>query len=311
MTSAGTSSGSGAAHETTNFRSGFCAIVGRPNVGKSTFLNRVVGQKVTIVSDKPQTTRNKIQCVWTTPEAQIVFLDTPGIHRPYDRLGERMVEAAMEALEEVDAVIFMVDGPAGPGRGDAVVASQLAESSSDVLLVVNKMDLLPPDQRDEAVSAFLELGAFDGPYAISAATGEGVDRLLQALIQRMPPGPKYFPDDWVVDQPERFVVAELIREKVLHLTREEVPYAVAVAVERMGKRDDRDMVDIEATIYVERESQKGIIIGKRGSMLKEIGSRARQEIEALLGSPVFLELWVKVNPDWREKESALRALGYS
>lgn len=293
------------------FRSGFCAIVGRPNVGKSTFLNRVVGQKVTIVSDKPQTTRNKIQCVWTTPEAQVIFLDTPGIHKPYDRLGERMVQAALDALEEVEAVLFMVDGPAGPGKGDSIVASRLAELSSEVLLVVNKMDQIPPARREEAVAAFRELGDFGGPYPVSALTGEGLDRLLAALIERLPEGPKYFPDDWVSDHPERFVVAELIREKILHLTRDEVPYAVAVTVEKMARRQDRELVDITATIYVERESQKGIIIGKGGARLKEIGSLARAEIEALLGSPVYLELWVKVNPDWRDKESALKALGYT
>lgn len=294
----------------TSFRSGFCAVVGRPNVGKSTFLNRVIGQKVTIVSDKPQTTRNKIQCVWTTDDAQIVFLDTPGIHKPFDRLGERMVEAALEALEEVETVLFMVDGAAGPGKGDAKVAARLAALSSEVLLVVNKIDQISPESREEAIAAFSELGEFGGPYPISAATGEGIDRLLPALIQRLPPGPKYFPDDWVSDHPEQFVVAELIREKALALTREEVPYAIAVSIEKMGKREGQELIDIAATIYVERESQKGIIIGKRGARLKEIGSRAREEIETLLGSPVFLELWVKVNPDWRDKESALRALGY-
>ena len=258
-----------------SFRSGFCAIIGRPNVGKSTFLNQVVGQKVTIVSDKPQTTRNKIQCVWTTPEAQIVFLDTPGIHKPFDRLGERMVEAAMEALEEVEVVLFMVDGAAGPGRGDAEVASRLARVGSEVMLAVNKMDQVPPDQRERALSAFESLGSFAQVFPISAATGEGVDRLLATLVELLPPGPKYFPDDWVSDHPEQFVVAELIREKVLGLTRDEVPYAIAVVIEKMGKRDGRELVDIAATIYVERESQKGIVIGKGGARLKEIGSRAR------------------------------------
>jgi len=293
------------------FRSGFCAIVGRPNVGKSTFLNRVVGQKVTIVSDKPQTTRNKIQCVWTTGDAQIVFLDTPGIHKPLDRLGELMNEAALEALDEVDVILFMVDGEAGPGKGDREVASILGKASSPVLLVVNKMDRVPRPKREEAVQQFSDLGTFAGVYPISAVTGDGMAELLAALIEQLPEGPKYYPDDWVSDHPEQFVVAELIREKALLLTHDEVPYAIAVAVESMGKRPDKELVDIVATIYVERESQKGIIIGKGGARLKEIGTLARQEIEALLGSPVFLKLWVKVNPDWREKEGALRALGYS
>lgn len=292
------------------FRSGFVAIVGRPNVGKSTLLNRVVGQKVTIVSDKPQTTRNRIQCVWTTDEAQIVFLDTPGFHKPQDRLGEKMMEAARESLEEVDAVLFVTDGPGGPGRGDSYVAGALAPLRVPVILVINKADRLSQGEREEALASFASLGAFHRTLLVSALTAEGVRELLEEIVAILPEGPKYYPDDWVVDHPEQFVVAELIREKALHLTREEVPHAVAVEIESMARRAERDLVEIRAHLYVERESQKGIVIGKGGRLLKEIGTRARAEIEALLGSPVFLDIRVKVRPDWREKESALRSLGY-
>jgi len=291
------------------FRSGFVAIVGRPNVGKSTLLNTIVGQKVTIVSDKPQTTRNRIQCVWTTEDSQVVFLDTPGFHRPQDLLGEAMVEAALEALEEVDAVLFVVDGPAGPGRGDKIVAETLAKVSTPVLLVVNKLDAAPR-RKAEVIERFRELGTFSATYGISGLTGEGVPELCEAIRACLPEGPKYYPDDWVSDHPERFVAAELIREKLLMLTRDEVPYSIAVNVERMERDEERDLVRIEATIYVERESQKGIVIGKNGALLREAGTLARRDIERLLGSPVFLKLWVKARPGWRDKESALRDFGY-
>lgn len=290
--------------------SGFVAIVGRPNVGKSTLLNTILGQKVTIVSDKPQTTRNRIQCVWTTDTSQVVFLDTPGFHRPQDRLGEVMVEAAQEAIEEVDAVLFLVDGPSGPGRGDRIVAAKLAKVDTPVLLVVNKLDAVPKEQRAAVIDGFRELGSFASVHGISALSGEGVPELCQQILAHLSEGPKYYPDDWVSDHPERFVVAELIREKVLQLTRDEVPHATAVEVERMERDEERGLVRIDATVYVERESQKGIVIGKGGAMLKEVGTRAREDIERLLGSPVFIQLWVKVRRDWRERESALRELGY-
>ncbi len=296
--------------ESETFHSGFVAIVGRPNVGKSTLLNRVVGQKVTIVSDKPQTTRNKIQCVWTTPTSQVVFLDTPGIHRPHDRLGESMIQAAEEALVEVDLVLFVVDGSGGPGKGDQIVSERLRALKTPVLLVVNKMDQVAPREHSRAVERFAALGTFWDVCAISAQTGDGVESLLERVVACMPLGPRYFPDDWIVDQPEQFVAAELIREKALMLTRDEVPHAIAVEVERMAKRDDRELIDIEATVLVERESQKGILIGRGGARLREIGTLARQEIEALLGTPVNLQLWVKVRRDWREKERVLRSLGY-
>lgn len=296
--------------ETGAFRSGFVALIGRPNVGKSTLLNRVVGQKVTIVSDKPQTTRNTIQCIWTTSSAQIVFLDTPGLHKPQDKLGESMVRSAREALEEVDAVLFVVDGAAGPGPGDRRVAATLAKVATPVVLAMNKVDLLKGEEREERIALYRELGSFASVHPVSAITAEGLEELLEKLVALLPEGPKYYPDDWVSDHPEQFVVAELIREKVLHLTYDEVPHSVAVAIEAMEERQGKELVAIRATIYVERASQKGILIGKGGARLREIGARARQEVEALLGSRVYLDLWVKVRPKWREKESVLRSLGY-
>lgn len=293
-----------------SFRSGFVALVGRANVGKSTLLNQIVGQKVTIVSDKPQTTRNRIQGVWTTERAQVVFLDTPGFHRPQDRLGEAMMDAAEAALSEVDVVLFLVDGPAGPGRGDRIVADRLRRVETPVILVVNKLDAVEEVDRRRVVDAFAHLGPFASTHGISALSGEGTESLCEAILMHLSPGPKYYPDDWVSDHPERFVVAELVREKVLQLTFDEIPHATAVEVERMERDENRDLVEIEATIYVERESQKGIVIGKGGDRLKEVGTLARGEIERLLGTSVYLRLWVKVRRDWRDRENALRALGY-
>lgn len=295
------------------FRSGFVAIVGRPNVGKSTLLNRLMGQKVVIVSDKPQTTRNRIRCILTLPEAQIVFLDTPGIHRPKHRLGERMLQSAYKALAEVDLVVFVVDAAAGVGPGDRYVAGALAEVDTPVVLVLNKMDAVSGN-RDEVIAACrseLATAGAEEYIPLSALTGEGTDRLVEWIVERLPEGPKYYPDDWVTDHPERFIVAELVREQVLHATREEIPHAVAVIVERIERREDEDLVDINATIYVERDSQRGIIIGKGGAMIRHIGTQARREIEALLGSRVNLQLWVKVKRDWRNKIGALQELGYT
>lgn len=294
-----------------SFRSGFVALVGRPNVGKSTLLNTLLGQKVVIVSDKPQTTRNQIRCILTRPDAQVIFLDTPGVHKPKHRLGERMVQAAQNTLSEVDLVAFLVDVAAGIGTGDRYIAQLLEELSTPVLVVANKIDLLSDDADVEALcrAELPDLNAAD-VLRVSARTGAGVERLIQAITDRLPEGPKYYPDEWVTDQPERFVVAELIRERVLHHMQEEVPHAVAVYVERMAEREGQALVDIDATMYVERESQRGILIGKGGAMIKRIGTEARREIEAILGSRINLQLWVKVKRDWRNKEGALRELGY-
>lgn len=294
-----------------SFHSGFVAVVGRPNVGKSTLLNTVVGQKVAIVSDKPQTTRNRIRAILTRPDAQIVFLDTPGLHKPKHRLGERMVQTALSTLNEVDAVLFLIDGAAGVGGGDRYIAELLRQIETPVFLVVNKIDAV--SEGKEAVRmAGEQLPDLEpvGVFAVSGLLGYGTQELVDALVAHLPEGPKYYPDEWVTDHPERFVVAELIREQALHLTREELPHAIAVFVERMEQREGKNLVDIDATIYVERESQRGIIIGKAGAMIRSIGMGARREIEALLGTQVNLQLWVKVKRDWRNKESFLQELGY-
>ncbi|NLY51873.1 MAG: GTPase Era [Firmicutes bacterium] len=298
----------------TAFRSGFAAVVGRPNVGKSTMMNSLLGQKVAIVSDKPQTTRNRIHCILTRPDAQIVFLDTPGIHKPLHKLGEYMVKTALRTLNEVDAIVFVVDASKAPGRGDEFVAAQLKRADAPVILAANKVDLWESgreDEREEILAAYAALGDFDKVMPVSALTGSGLTELVDAVIERLPEGPKYYPDDWITDHPEQFIMAELIREKVLLLTREEIPHATAVVVEKVEAREDRDLVDVWATIYVERSSQKGIVIGKGGSMLKEVGKLARQDIEALLGSQVNLQLWVKVKDDWREKAGTLSDFGYN
>lgn len=290
-------------------KSGFVAIVGRPNVGKSTLLNRIVGQKIAIMSDKAQTTRNKIQGVYTTPEAQLIFIDTPGIHKPKHRLGDFMVESAYSALREVDAVLFMISADQKRGRGDDFIIERLKNVQSPVYLIINKIDKVHPDELLGIIEDYSAQIPFAQVVPISATEGNNVDRLMEVLIAEMPEGPQYFPDDQVTDHPEYFIVSELIREKVLFLTRDEVPHSVAVVVDSM-KRNENDKIQIQATIIVERDSQKGIIIGKGGKMLKEIGTKARKDIENLLGDKVFLELWVKVQKDWRDKRVYLQDFGY-
>ena len=290
-------------------KSGFVAIVGRPNVGKSTLLNRIVGQKIAIMSDKAQTTRNKIQGVYTTPEAQLIFIDTPGIHKPKHRLGDFMVESAYSALREVDAVLFMISADQKRGRGDDFIIERLKNVQSPVYLIINKIDKVHPDGLLGIIEDYSAQMPFAQVVPISATEGNNVDRLMEVLIAEMPEGPQYFPDDQVTDHPEYFIVSELIREKVLFLTRDEIPHSVAVVVDSM-KRYENDKIQIQATIIVERDSQKGIIIGKGGKMLKEIGTKARKDIENLLGDKVFLELWVKVQKDWRDKRVYLQDFGY-
>jgi len=290
-------------------KSGFVAIVGRPNVGKSTLLNRIVGQKIAIMSDKAQTTRNKIQGVYTTPEAQLIFIDTPGIHKPKHRLGDFMVEAAYSALKEVDAVLFMISADQKRGRGDDFIIERLKNVHSPVYLIINKIDNIHPDELLGIIEDYSTQMPFAQVIPISATEGNNVERLMDVLVSEMPEGPQYFPDDQVTDHPEYFIVSELIREKVLFLTRDEVPHSVAVVVDSM-KRNENDKIHIQATIIVERDSQKGIIIGKGGKMLKQVGTKARKDIENLLGDKVFLELWVKVQKDWRDKKVYLQDFGY-
>ncbi|MBP1045514.1 GTPase Era [Enterococcus sp. BWM-S5] len=290
-------------------KSGFVAIVGRPNVGKSTLLNRIVGQKIAIMSDKAQTTRNKIQGVYTTPEAQLIFIDTPGIHKPKHRLGDFMVETAYSALREVDAVLFMISADQKRGKGDDFIIERLKSQNTPVFLIINKIDKVHPDELFAIIEDYSSQMEFAEVVPISATEGNNFDRLMEILVDRMPEGPQYFPEDQVTDHPEYFIVSELVREKVLLLTRDEIPHSVAVVVDSM-KRDENDKVHIQATIIVERDSQKGIIIGKGGKMLKQVGTKARRDIEHLLDDKVYLELWVKVQKDWRDKKIHLQDFGY-
>lgn len=291
------------------FKSGFVAIVGRPNVGKSTFMNYVLGQKIAIMSDKAQTTRNKIQGVYTNQDCQIVFLDTPGIHKPKHELGNFMVESAYSALKEVDAVLFMVNAAEKRGPGDDFIIEKLKNIKTPVFLVLNKIDLISPDELLDRVESYQETIPFAGIIPISVLQGNNVQELMITLTNHLPEGPQYYPSDQITDHPEYFVVSELIREKILHLTKEEIPHSVAVTVDKMQK-DEFDKVHVYANIIVERPTQKGIIIGKGGKLLKEIGVRARKDIEQLLGNKVYLELWVKVEKDWRKKKSHLQDFGY-
>lgn len=296
--------------ENKGYKSGFVSIIGRPNVGKSTFLNHVVGQKIAIMSDKPQTTRNKVQGVYTEEHSQIIFIDTPGIHKPKHKLGDFMMKVAQNTLREVDLVLFMINAEEGYGRGDEFIIERLKNIETPVFLVVNKIDQIHPDRLLELIEQYKELYPFKEIVPISALQGTNTNRLVDQIKIYLPEGPQYYPADQVTDHPERFIITELIREKVLHLTREEIPHSIAVVMDSLERREGGNTVYVGATIIVERNSQKGIIIGKQGSMLKEVGKRARADIEALLGSKVFLELWVKVQKDWRNKMSQLRDYGF-
>lgn len=292
------------------YKSGFVAILGRPNVGKSTLLNRLVGQKVAIMSDKPQTTRNKIQAVITRPDAQIVLLDTPGVHKPKHKLGSFMLSEVQRALEEVDAVLLVLDATEKIGAGDRYVVEQLSKINTPVFLLLNKVDLLQKEKLPDIIRRAGELGDFTEILPLAAKTGMNVELLVDKIVEKLPYGPQYYPDDMVTDQPERLIIGEMVREKALHLTRDEVPHAVAVEVEEVTKRSNKDLVYVRAVIYVERDSQKGIIVGKNGSMLKKIGRLAREDIEKLLGTRIYLDLWVKVKDDWRNRDGCLKSLGY-
>ncbi|HEC2201434.1 TPA: GTPase Era [Staphylococcus delphini] len=291
------------------YKSGFVTIIGRPNVGKSTFVNRVIGHKIAIMSDKAQTTRNKIQGVMTQQDAQIVFLDTPGIHKPKHKLGDYMMKVAKNTLSEIDAVMFMVNVNEEIGRGDEYIMEMLKTVKTPVFLVLNKIDLVHPDALMPRIEQYQRYMDFAEIIPISALEGHNVDHFINVLKSYLPEGPQYYPDGQISDHPEQFVVSELIREKILQTTSEEIPHAIGVNVERMTQESE-DRVHIEAVIYVERDSQKGIVIGKGGKKLKEVGKRARLDIEHLLGSKVYLDLWVKVQKDWRNKSSFIKQMGY-
>ncbi|MBE7682161.1 GTPase Era [Paenibacillus sp. P13VS] len=291
------------------FKSGFVAIVGRPNVGKSTLMNQVIGQKIAIMSDKPQTTRNKIHGVYTSEDKQVVFLDTPGIHKRQSKLGDYMNQTALNTLGEVEAALFLIDASEGMGGGDRYIAEQLKNVRTPVILVMNKIDKIEPEALLPLIEEYRKLHDFAEIVPVSAKLGSNVNTLLEQIGKYLPEGPQYYPEDQVTDHPEQFVCAELIREKILQMTREEVPHSIAVTIEDM-KVQDNGVVYISAVIFVERDSQKGIIIGKQGALLKEVGKRARQDIQNLLGSKIFMDLWVKVKKDWRNQDRVLRDLGF-
>ncbi|MGE5403916.1 MAG: GTPase Era [Candidatus Saccharibacteria bacterium] len=290
-------------------RSGFISIVGRPNVGKSTMLNKIVGQKVAIVSDKPQTTRNRIQGIFTNHRGQAIFVDTPGIHKPKHRLGQYMVDIASRTLREVDLILYVVDASVYMGAGEEYILKRIQGIDTPIFLVPNKTDLVNEDSLESFVQAYTSQMHFAEIVPISAAKGKNLPLLLDKVFDYLPEGPLYYPEDEITDQPERFLVGEIIREKALRLTKEEVPHCLAVEIDDFEVRAN-NKIYVRATIYTERETQKGIIIGKNGSMLKEIGALARRDIENLLGNSMYLELWVKVKKDWRNNEGQLRSFGY-
>lgn len=289
------------------FHSGFIAIIGRPNVGKSTLMNAMVGEKVAIVSNRPQTTRNRIMGVCTQEGSQIVFLDTPGLHTPRNRLGEYMMKTAREALAGIDALIVMVDATA-VGKQDRAVAEEMSRHKVKKALILNKIDLLPRESLLSLIASFADAG-YDDIVPISATKGDGLKELKELLVSYLPEGPQYFPSDAITDQPERLICAELIREKALLHLKDEVPHGIGVEMMALNKLSD-ELMEIHATIYCERAAHKGIIIGKQGSMLKRIGQEARRDIESLLGTHVHLQLWVKVRENWRNRMEDLRTLGY-
>ncbi len=291
-----------------NYKSGFIAVIGRPNVGKSTLINKIIGQKIAITSDKPQTTRSRIQCILTQDDAQIIFLDTPGIHKPKFKLGEYMLKAAEGTLKEVDAIFFVIDATEKFGGGEKYILERLSATTKPVILVVNKVDLIEREKILPIIAEYSTRRNFASVVPISATQGINVDALIAEAKNFLPEGVQYYPADMVTDQPERLIIAELIREKILHVTQDEVPHSIAVDLEEFTRRDN-GTIFIRATIYVERDSQKKILIGKGGSMLKNVGATARPEIEMLLGAKIFLDLWVKVKRDWRNSIGALQSFG--
>jgi GTP-binding protein Era len=290
-------------------RAGFASLIGRPNAGKSTLLNRIIGEKVAIVSDKPQTTRNRIVAVRNHPDGQVVFVDTPGIHRPLHRLNVRMVDAAVETLREVDVVALVFDASTRPGHGDEYVAGLLKDVTTPVVLVLNKIDLVAKPKLLPLMERAQGWHPFAAIVPVSAATGDGVDRLEAELISHLPESEPIYPADFLTDQPERTLVAEAVREKVLQHTRAELPFSTAVIVDEFDESDRDRMLRLYCTIFVEQESQKAIVIGRGGEMIKRIGSEARQDLERFFGTRIFLDLRVKVNPDWRNNDRALDELG--
>ena len=293
-----------------NFKSGFVSLIGRPNVGKSTLMNRLIGQKIAITSNKPQTTRNRIQTVYTDERGQIVFLDTPGIHKAKNKLGEYMVNVAERTLKEVDVVLWLVEPTTFIGAGEQHIAAQLKTIKTPVVLVINKVDTVKKEEILKFIDAYKDICEFADIVPVSALKGQNTDTVLEVIYKYLPYGPGYYDEDTVTDQPQRQIVAELIREKALRSLNEEIPHGIAVTIEQMKERENGKVVDIEATIICERDSHKGIIIGKGGAMLKKIGSAARFEIERMMEMKVNLQIWVKVRKDWRDSDLFMKNFGY-
>lgn len=294
-----------------NFKSGFAAIIGRPNVGKSTLMNQLIGQKIAITSNKPQTTRNKIQTVYTCEQGQIVFLDTPGIHKAKNKLGEYMVNVAQQTLKDVDVILWLVEPTTYIGAGEKHIAQQLEKTKVPVILVINKIDTIKKEEILQVIDTYRKLYDFAEIIPASALRGKNTQDIIDSLFRYMTYGPMFYDEDTVTDQPQRQIVAEIIREKALHALDEEIPHGIAVTIEKMRERKGQNIVDIEATIICERDSHKGIIIGKQGSMLKKIGSNARYEIERMLEQRVNLRIWVKVRKDWRDSDIQMKNFGYN
>ncbi len=294
-----------------NFSSGYVAIIGRPNVGKSTLLNRILGQKIAITSNKPQTTRNRILGIHNFPGGQALFVDTPGIHKAKGKLNRFMVDQAIGACSDVDLILFLVEADDSPGGGDEYILKLLDKSSVPVFLIINKIDLVKPPRLLSLIQQYSERFEFAQIIPLSAKSGNGVSQMLQGVEPYLPEGPQYYPGDMLTDQPERFIVAELVREKIMRRTNEEIPYGVGVQVETFEEKPEKNLVVIQATIHVERDSHKKIIVGKGGQMIRTVGQEARKDIERLLGTRVFLELFVRVDKDWSQNERMLRELGYS
>lgn len=292
------------------YKSGFVTLIGRPNVGKSTLMNHLIGQKIAITSNKPQTTRNRIQTVYTSEEGQIIFLDTPGIHKAKNKLGEYMVSVAERTLQEVDVVLWLVEPSTFIGAGERHIAEQLAKTQTPVFLVINKIDTVSKADILTYIAAYKDILDFAEIIPVSALKGENTEELIQTMFRYLPEGPQFYDEDTITDQPERQIVAEMIREKALRNLSEEIPHGIAVAIDRMKERPQGNLIDIDATIVCERDSHKGIIIGKKGAMLKKIGSQARQDMENLLDCKVNLKLWVKVKKDWRDSDFMIKNFGY-
>jgi len=294
-----------------NFKSGFAAIIGRPNVGKSTLMNQLIGQKIAITSKKPQTTRNKIQTVYTCEEGQIVFVDTPGIHKAKNKLGEYMIQVAQRTLKEVDIVMWLVEPSTFIGAGERHIAEQLGKINVPVILIINKIDMVKKEELLAVIDAYRKLIDFAEIIPTSALRGQNTDEILTSIFKYLPYGPRFYDEDTITDQPQRQIVAEIIREKSLHALEEEIPHGIAVVIDLMKRRKRGNIIDIEATIVCEKESHKGIIIGKQGATLKKIGTNARYEIEQMLGEKVNLKLWVKVKKNWRDSDFLMKNFGYN